>query len=116
MRRQRGLTLLEVMVALVVLAVGVTALQRLVVRSVGTITADARTGRALLAAQTLLAAAAAAPPAIGHSEGTTADGLRFARDVARTPRPALREIRVRVWPGPDSSPMELVELVVVPPA
>jgi hypothetical protein len=105
-----------VLVALVVLAVGVTALQRLVARSVQTITTDAQTGRALLAAQTLLAAAAAAPPPVGHSEGLTADGLRFAREVVRTPRPALREVRIRVWPGPAAIPAELVELVVVPPA
>jgi hypothetical protein len=46
----------------------------------------------------------------------TPDGLRFERDVSRTPRPTLREIRVRVWPAPDAMPAELVELVLVPPA
>jgi prepilin-type N-terminal cleavage/methylation domain-containing protein len=116
MRGQRGLTLLEVLLALVVLAVGVTALQRVVMRSVRTISADVHSGRALLAARTLLAAAAAAPPAVGHSAGVTPDGLRFERDVSRTPRPTLREIRVRVWPAPDAMPAELVELVLVPPA
>ena len=55
MTGRRGLTLLEVMVALVILAVGVTALQRLLVRSVATVTADGQTTRAMLLAQALLA-------------------------------------------------------------
>ena len=129
-RSSRGLGLLEVLVALVVLAVGVTALQRLVTRSVGTLGEDLRLTRAMLAAQTLLtefrqaalvpayglAEAALAPPEPGETSGSTPDGLRFERAVARTPHPALREIRVRVWPDAGAAPCELLEVVHVPPA
>ena len=115
-RSDRGLGLLEVLVALVVLAVGVTALQRLVTRSVGTLGEDLRITRAMLAAQTLLTEAALAPPEPGETSGRTPDGLRFERAVARTPHPALRQIRVRVWPDAGSAPCELLEVVHVPPA
>lgn len=114
-RNSRGLGLLEVLVALVVLAVGITALQRLVARSIGTIDASGRTTRAMLAAQALLADAALAPPEPGHTEGIAPGGLRFERDVGRTPHPALREVRVRVRPDDGGGPCELVEVIHVPP-
>lgn len=115
MSGRRGLTLLETLVAVVVLAVGVTALQRLVLQSVRGIAEDGRLTRAALLAETLLAEAALAPPEPGHSEGRRADGLRFERDVARTAHPALREIRVRVV-SDGGERCELVELIRVPAA
>jgi type II secretion system protein I len=109
---RRGFTLVEVLVALSVLAVGVTAVQRLSARSVATIDADARASRAMLLARTLLAEAALTPPEPGHTAGDRG-GLSFERDVARTLHPALREVRVRVaWR--DGSACELLELVRVP--
>src|SRR5262245_4385998 len=111
-----GFGLLETLVAMVVLAVGITALQRLVTRSVATLGEDLRLTRAMLAAQALLVDAAVAPPEPGHSSGSTPEGLRFEREVARGPHPALREIRVRVWPDPGAAPCELWELIRVPPA
>lgn len=113
---RRGLTLLEVLVALAVLAIGVTAMQQLVVRSVATLAADARLGRAMVAAQAILAEAAAAPPEPGYVAGETAGGLHFEREVRRTIHRALREVRVRVYPERGALPCELVELVDVPPA
>ena len=80
-----GFGLIEVLVALVVVAVGVTALQRLVTRSVATLGEDLRLTRAMLAAQALLADAALAPPEPGRTDGTTPDGLRFERAVTRAP-------------------------------
>ena len=114
------MTLLEVLVALVMLATGVLALQRLVVGSVGGIAGDARLTRAMLLAHALLAEATLAPPEPGHATGTLdgrpgGAGLRFARDVLRTPHDGLREVRVRVEAGPgDRDGCELVELVRVP--
>lgn len=116
MRGRRGLTLLEVLVALVILAVGVTALQRLLARSIATVAADAATTRALLLAQALLADAESRPPEPGHSEGVRPDGLHFERDVRRTLHPALREVRVRVYPEAGGNACELVEMIRVPPA
>ena len=116
MRRRRGITLLEVLVALVILAVGVTALQRLLARSVATVTADGRTTRAMLLAQALLAEAEVQPPEPGRSDGVRPGGLRFEREVRRTLHPALREVRVRVYPEAGGTACELVEMIRVPPA
>jgi len=115
-RRQRGLTLLEVLVALVVLAVGITALQRLLARSLSTIAADQELGRAMVLARALLAEAELRPPEPGRATGERPGGLRFERDVMPTPHPALREVRVRVSWGADGRACELVEVVRVPPA
>lgn len=113
MRGTRGLTLLEVVVAVAVLAVGAVALQRLVARSVATIADDARLTRAMLAARAVLAETAVAVPQPGLDEGTR-DGLRFEREVRPTPHPALREVRVRVGDGPrDRGACELVEVMRV---
>ncbi len=114
-RSRAGLGLLEVLVALVVVAVGITALQRLVTRSLATLGEDLRYSRALLAAQALLTDAALAPPEPGRTGGTTDEGLRFEREAARTPHPELREIRVRVWPDAGAAPCELWEVIRVPP-
>jgi len=110
-----GFGLLEVLVALVVLAVGVTALQRLAARSLRVVGDDAGRTRALFAARTLLAEAALTPREPGHESGRTPDGFAWERDVARTPHPRLREVRVRVAPAGDTA-VELVEVVRVPPA
>jgi general secretion pathway protein I len=113
MRRTRGLTLLEVVVAIAVLSIGVVALERLLGRSVATIADDARLTRAMLAARALLAETALAAPEPGFDEGTR-DGLRFTREVRPTPHPALREVRVHVGDGPrDRGACELVEVIRV---
>src|SRR5581483_3577250 len=65
----RGLTLLEVVVALAVLAVGITSLQRLVAGSVLAVGSDAALTRAMLAAESVLAEAAVHVPEPGHVEG-----------------------------------------------
>lgn len=115
MTRRRGMTLLEVLVAVAVLAVGVTALQRLLVRGVATVAVDREASRAMMLARAVLADAELRPPEPGHTEGARPGGLRFERDVRRTAHPALREVRVRVSAGGGAA-CELVELVRVPPA
>ncbi len=114
-RSETGFGLLEALVALVVVAVGVTALQRLVTRSIATLGEDLRFTRAMLVAQALLADAAVEPPEPGETSGATSEGLRFERVVRRAPHPALREVRVRVWPDPGAAPCELWEVIRVPP-
>ncbi len=115
MRPQRGITLLEVLVALAILAIGVVALQRLLVRSVATVMADHRTTRAMLLARALLAEAETQPPEPGRSDGVGPGGLRFEREVRRTLHPALREVRVRVYPEAGGTACEVMEMVRVPP-
>jgi len=113
MRRRRGLTLLEVVVALAVLAVGVTALQRLLATSVRGIATDVRLTEATLLARSLLAEAEVRPPEPGHVEGERPGALHYARDTAATAHPGLREVRVRVsWEAGQAC--ELVEMVRVP--
>src|SRR2546422_945011 len=85
-------------------------------RSVATVTAAGQTPRAMLLAQALLAGGEVRPPEPGHSEGVRPGGLRFERDVRRTPHPALREVRVRVYPEAGGTACELVEMIRVPPA
>jgi len=121
MRPARGMTLLEVLVAVAVLATGVVALQHLVADSIATVATEQRLTRALVLARTLLAEAALAPPEEGHVAGDldarTGDGLgfRFERDVRATPHPGLREVRVRVyWDPQDRAACELVEWLRVP--
>ena len=110
----RGIGLVEVLVALVVLAVGIGALQRLVVRSIAGLAADAELTTAMLTARALLAEAEVRPPEPGTTTGTRA-GLTFERWVGRTAAPALREVRVRVFAAGGAT-CELVELVRVPAA
>ena len=111
--RDRGLTLLEVVVALALLAIGVTALQRLVATGVRTIGDDARLTRAMLLAQAILADASLHPPPPGHVAGER-PGFEWERDITPTPHPALREIRVRVHDGRSGrEDCELVEVVRV---
>jgi general secretion pathway protein I len=114
MRAVRGFTLLEVLVAVAILAVGVTALQRLFARSIVTIAADVDRSRAMLLARALLAEAELAPPEPGHDAGARPGGLAFERDVVRTPHPGLREVRVRVR-DPSGGSCELIEVMRVPP-
>ena len=113
--RRRGLTLVEVVVAMAVLAAGGVALQRLVARSVMAIAADREATRAMALGRALLAEAALDPPEPGREAGSR--GLRFEREVRRTPHPDLREVRIRVfWGARDARALELVELVRVPRA
>ncbi|OLC90306.1 MAG: hypothetical protein AUJ03_01460 [Deltaproteobacteria bacterium 13_1_40CM_3_71_4] len=112
-RRPRGMTLLEVVVALFVLAVGVTALQRLLAAGVHGIATDVRLTEAALLARGLLADAEVHPPDPGHVEGDRPGALHYTRDTTSTAHPALREVRVRVsWEPAEAC--ELVEMVRVP--
>ncbi len=113
-RASRGTTLLEVVVAVAVLATGIVALDRLVVRCTAGVAADVWLTHAMLRDRALLADAAVHAPQLGHAEGAVPGepGVRWARDVASTPHPALREVRVRVTGAGEA--VELVELIRVP--
>ena len=115
MSGRRGLTLLEVMVAVAVLATGVLAIQRLANRSVANVARDGDLTRAMLLARSLLAEAELAPPDVGHVAGKAGPGFQFVRDVTRTPSARLREVRLRVFrENRPAEGAELVELLRVP--
>lgn len=115
---KRGMTLLEVLVAVAVLATGVAAMQRLLRAGVATVTTDGTLTRAMLAARAELARAEVEPPPLGHVEADVAGDaahLHVTRDVVATPHPALRQVTVRVWDAEDTGQAaELVEVVRVP--
>jgi hypothetical protein len=104
------MSLLEVLVAVAVLATGVVAMQRLLAGSVAGLASDGELTRALLLARSLLADAEVTPPEPGHTQGSLAG-----RAGGRTPHDGLRQVRVRVYAdGPGAAACELVELVRVP--
>ena len=111
---KRGFTLVEVAVAVAVLASAGVALQRLAARSVRTIDDDARRARTLLVAQARLADAAVVPPPPGRTAWTDADGLDVVRDVSPTDHPALVLVHVRVTAPDGGDASDLVELVYAP--
>ena len=112
--RRRGFTLVEVAVAVAVLAIAGVALQRLVTSSVRTIASDAVRARTLAAARERLAEASLRPPPFGRAEWTEPDGVRTTRVVEPTAHPWLRAVRVRSEDARGHDPSELVELVYAP--
>lgn len=111
--RRRGFTLVEVAVAVMVLATAGTALQRLVATSVRTMGDDAVRARTLVAARAALAEATLRPPPLGHT--VRADGdVTITRDVESTAHPWLRSVRVVAEAAAGRDRSELVELVYAP--
>jgi general secretion pathway protein I len=110
-RPSRGFTLVEVVVAMAVIAVAFTALLGLHVRSLRLAAREQTYTQSLLLARTLLAEAELEPlPAPGTSTGDFEarypgryPGFLWQRTVNETPFPATREIIVRVQP-PDDPP------------
>jgi type II secretion system protein I len=115
MTRPAGFTLLEVLVAVALLAGGTTALLRVAGTSTDRLAIESRRARALLAAQALLADAELAPPPLGRREGVRSDGFAWTTVVEATPHPRLRQVTVRVMAEPERA-IELVEVVRVPPS
>jgi prepilin-type N-terminal cleavage/methylation domain-containing protein len=111
---RRGFTLVEVAVAVAVLAIAGVALQRVAVQSLATIERDATRARTLLAARTRLAEAALRPPPPGSETWTEPDGIRTTRVVSPTAHPRLREVRVRAERADGRESSELVELIYAP--
>jgi prepilin-type N-terminal cleavage/methylation domain-containing protein len=112
--RRRGFTLVEVAVAVAVLAGSGVAFQRLLVQSLRTIDADVARARTLAAARARLAEAVAQAPAPGHTTWTEADGVRTTRVVEATAHPSLLRIEVRAETARAGESSELVELVYAP--
>jgi len=107
--RVRGFTLLEVMVALAVIATAFTALLGLHARNIRLAARDQAYTRALFLARELIANAELGPfPEVGLANGdfeTLHPGrypdFRWERTVNDTALPRTREITVRVFPATD---------------
>jgi prepilin-type N-terminal cleavage/methylation domain-containing protein len=111
--RPRGFTLVEVAVAVAVLATAGVALQRLVTTSVRTIGDDVGRARTLVAAREALAEAALRPPPLGRTVRSDGD-VTTTREVEGTAHPWLRSVRVVAEDAAGHDRSELVELVYAP--
>lgn len=110
-RRQRGYTLIEVIVAFMVLALGLSILLGILSNSTRQVRWADDAGRAALHAQSLLAQAGVGEALrAGHSEGVFEEGrYRWAMDVSPWRDPSLRDAP----PQPeDPGAPKLLELVL----
>lgn len=110
-RRSRGLTLLEVLVAVGLIAGGGLATMRLVRMAVRTAAAEDVQTSALFAVMDELARVRLHPPAPGETTRRLADGLTLERRVRATLHPTLLEVRVRAIPPGATTGIEIVEIV-----
>ena len=110
---RRGFTLVEVAVAVMVLATAGVAIQRLVATSVRTIGDDASRARTLVVAREHLAEAALRPPPPGRATWVEGD-VHTTRVVEATGHPSLRTVRVVAEDAAGHDRTELVELMYAP--
>jgi general secretion pathway protein I len=115
MTRARGFTLLEILVALAIIAVALAAGMRALAQSADSATAlKARTLGLMVAQNRLAAAQVAAPwPALGSYRGSAAQaGAQFLwrEVVTTTPNPAFRKIEISVM-EPDRPEYQVARLV-----
>lgn len=113
--RSRGFTLIEILVALAIIAVALTAGMRALAQSADSATALKARTLALWVAQNRLAAAQAASPwpALGDYRGNAAQaGAAFLwrETIAATPNPAFRRIEITVM-EPDRPDYRIAHLV-----
>ncbi|HKE48937.1 MAG TPA: type II secretion system minor pseudopilin GspI [Rhodanobacteraceae bacterium] len=109
MIRRRGFTLIEVLVALAVVAVALLGLTRVAAMQVGDFDAlRERTLAGWVAANVLAEARlATALPSTGRSDGHVEFGARawrWTRDVSATPDPDVRRIDIRVFAANAAEP------------
>jgi len=115
MTRKRGFTLIEILVALAIIAVALAAGMRALAQSTDTATALKARTLALWVAQNRLAAAQVATPwpGVGNARGNaTQAGAQFVwrETVTTTPNPAFRRIEISVA-EPDRADYEIAHLV-----
>jgi general secretion pathway protein I len=115
MRRPRGFTLVEILVALAIIAVSLAAGMRALTQSAESATALKARTLALWVAQNRLAAAQVAIPwpGVGSYQGEASEaGARFAyrETVSTTPNPAFRKIDIAIM-EPDHPDYVVAHLV-----
>ena len=115
MTRSRGFTLVEILVALAIIAVALAAGMRALAQSADSATALKARTLALWVAQNRLAAAqVAAPwPALGNYRGTAVEAnaqFLWRETVTTTPNPAFRKIEINVM-EPDRPDYQVSHLV-----
>jgi len=112
--RRRAFTLLEVLVAVALVAGGGIAILRLVRTGANAASADVAYTAALFAAIDELARARIDPPSPGAETTALGDAMRLDRWTRSTLHPSLLEVRVRVTPAGAVAGIELVEIIRAP--
>ena len=110
-RHARGFTLLEVMVAVAVLALSLVSLLGLHIRDLALVDRNQRITEATMLARDLMTQAEIEPlPEVGVTNGDFDErypdrypNLRWEREVLPTPLGDLREVRIRVFRGEQES-------------
>ena len=115
MTRSRGFTLVEILVALAIIAVALAAGMRALAQSADSATALKARTLALWVAQNRLAAAQVATPwpAVGNYRGNATQAnaqFLWRENVTATPNPAFRKIEISVM-EPDRPEYQVAHLV-----
>lgn len=97
-RSNRGFTLIEVLVALAIVAYALIGLLGLQNRNLTLVSQDQNVTRATLLARMLIAEMEVREkfPELGFTSGELEDGFYYEREVNETPLPEVREVRLRV--------------------
>ena len=97
-RADRGFTLIEVLVALAIVAYALIGLLGLQNRNLGIIGRDQEMTRATLLARKFIAEMEVREkfPELGFSSGELEEGFLWEREVNETPLPEVREVRLRI--------------------
>lgn len=95
---QRGFTLIEVLVALSIIAYALIGLLGLQNRNLVMVARDQDITRATLLARKLIAEMEVREkfPELGFSSGELEEGFYYEREVNETPLPDVREVRLRI--------------------
>lgn len=95
---ERGFTLIEVLVALAIVAYALIGLLGLQNRNLGLIGRDQEMTRATLLARKFIAEMEVREkfPELGFSSGELEEGFLWEREVNETPIPEVREVRLRI--------------------
>jgi prepilin-type N-terminal cleavage/methylation domain-containing protein len=113
-RAEAGFSLIEVLVAMVILAIGLAAGFKLQILDLGLVRSDRASTRATLAAESLLWRITVSPPVPGQVEEGEMDGFNY-RIVAKSDqsRPGLDQVELLLRQTDSTAPAQTFRRLVV---